>query len=59
LSTEGWLCYTVQIRVVTSVQNLFPHVFVKVGSDESQFLLGALSSPDKWDNGTHSSEALN
>jgi hypothetical protein len=39
-------------RVATSIQNLFPHVFGKSGSDESQYLPGVLS-PDKWDNGAH------
>ena len=39
-------------RVVTSIQNLFPHVFGKAGSEESQYL-PSISDPDKWDNGMH------
>jgi hypothetical protein len=39
-------------RVTTSIQNLFPHVFGKSGSDDSQYLPGVVS-PDKWDNGSH------
>jgi hypothetical protein len=39
-------------RVATSIQNLFPHVFGKTGSDDSQYLPG-VTSPDKWDNGSH------
>jgi hypothetical protein len=39
-------------RVATSLQNLFPHVFGKAGSEESQFL-PSIADPDKWDNGIH------
>lgn len=39
-------------RVATSIQNLFPHVFGKAGSEESQYLPG-VPDPDKWDNGLH------
>lgn len=39
-------------RVATSIQNLFPHVFGKPGSEESQYL-PAIPDSDKWDNGIH------
>jgi hypothetical protein len=39
-------------RVATSIQNLFPHVFGKTGSDDSQYLPG-VKPPDKWNNGSH------
>jgi hypothetical protein len=41
-----------ELRVATSIQNLFPHVFGKTGSDDSQYLPG-VTSPDKWGNGSH------
>ena len=41
-----------ELRVATSIQNLFPHVFGKTGSDDSPYLPG-VTSPDKWDNGSH------
>lgn len=38
--------------MATSLQNLFPYVFAKAGSEESQFL-PSISDLDKWDNGIH------
>jgi hypothetical protein len=39
-------------RVATSLQNLFPYVVAKAGSEESQFL-PTITDPDKWGNSIH------